>query len=145
MLYGSGKQPILRGGQMAATLLLQGERGRNAARKRKSRCEPPRCLHGVYPCASRFVTRLLPRGSWQWQPPVPVGLCKGGGLPRRVPPGRSRASCSPGSEPRGCRGQQALPSRWQESGHMKPRLPGTGTHGIQLFAAPSFFPAFREF
>lgn len=43
---------------MAAALLLQGQRGRNETRKRKSCCEPLRCLHGVL--STRFQVRYSP-------------------------------------------------------------------------------------
>lgn len=43
---------------MAAALLLQRQRGRNEARKRKSCCEPPRHLHGVL--SMRFQVHYSP-------------------------------------------------------------------------------------
>lgn len=146
MLYGSGKQLILQGGQMTAVLLLQGQRGRNEARKTKSPCEPLSCLHGVLPmrfqvCYSPTPTRELAVAASHVH-----GAVQGGGLLRRVSLGRSRTSCSPDGEPGGCRGQQALSSRWQESGHTRLQLPGTGMRGIQLLAAQRCnLPAFREF
>lgn len=125
---------------MAAVLLLQGQGGRNKARKGKSHCGPPRALHRVSSMCSRSCAST---GSWQRESPVPVGLCKGwGDLLRRVPLGRSRASSSPW----GARRQQALPLRWQESGHTQLQLPGVGMGSIQLHAAlRSNLPAFREF
>lgn len=106
---------------MAAALPLAGSEGKK--RRQQNKITLRAACTEYYPRASRFVTRSLPRGSWQQPPAVPgVGFASGV-LLIRVSLGRSRTSGSPNGESWGCRGSGSALVWAAERVQLAPRSP----------------------